>query len=378
MDKKFFIPPEGNRPETTVRSLAERKTDRRKVLAIIFGSAAIAALYKTEKIKKSGKPLLEELVKFFQKRKSEEISEEKTTEVKEEVAESKDNKKEIIDLENLSAQELADKMIEVSGELYRKEDILPKNLINEDLIDAIELRESGGLEKNSYMNEGIENSGAFGVMQLRENTIRDVIEQLHRLVDYKEITPHTSLESTDKLEKLKEIIKMSESHGRAFGSLYIAMLYKVYGIGKDKYEKGDIIGTQKEIASAYKEGPTLVGENPNFVNTKKAKGYYERPLRHLDLLKEVKIGIDAIKFKTDKRELARQITLELDRYRNLRNNKSIQKKLMLEYLKKIKEMEDRIGRELKQSEIKNSIEVFNSRGIRFNAEYIATNKKKAT
>ncbi|MFA6790346.1 MAG: hypothetical protein WCR65_02090, partial [Parcubacteria group bacterium] len=81
-------------------------------------------------------------------------------------------------------------------------------------------------------------------------------------------------------------------------------------------------------------------------------------------------------FKTDKRKLARHLTLEIDRFKT-KEDDEIRKKLIMDYLKKIKKMENRIGRGLENHEIMSAIEALNPGGIRFDASLRAKKNPKS-
>ncbi|MDD3498005.1 MAG: hypothetical protein PHH24_00670 [Candidatus Moranbacteria bacterium] len=379
MKIESYVSPKKNKPEenSSEKPMAgnfEKTMLSRRDFLFGFAVTALSATAITQEPRKVTS-IIEAIGKFF-RRKNYAENKEGLTEKKYDASEIKNEKYETIDLEKLNARELADKMIEISHEIYDKKGFLPEDLVNDHLVDAIELRESGGSIKNVRNPEPLENKGAFGVMQLREAATRDIIEKLHRLVDYREINPHSNLQSTAKLEKIKKIIKESPRHGRAFGAIYVAMLYKIYGIGKEEYEAGDREKALKKIITAYKEGPTLIKKKPNFIKTKPAKDYHERPERHLNFLKEISDGIEAMHFKTDKRKLARHLTLEIDRFKT-KEDDEIRKKLIMDYLKKIKKMENRIGRGLENHEIMSAIEALNPGGIRFDASLRAKKNPKS-
>jgi hypothetical protein len=163
-----------------------------------------------------------------------------------------DKKKEMKDSE---IQNIADHYLNAFKKLSNDNNKFPDDVFDTDLLIAQQCQESRGkIDARSHSN-------AKGVMQNLPSSIVDVTAYLNKLArntgfDWggpKSLT----YKDKDRIKEIEDFLIKKSDYGRAVGKIYLMMLWDHtygYGVGEEKYEKGDKKAAQEQILGAYNAG----------------------------------------------------------------------------------------------------------------------------
>jgi len=224
------------------------------------------------------------------------VSEEGDKMPKEEYMSEQEKSRDILDtdIEGVSekAKDIARELRRVFGKVIGEENFTPEKLLNDDFYIAIQLREA------KYDNNKESNKGAVGVMQNTPISIEDlmrIMEKDYELFLYNGKRTNES-ERGQIAKEMLNIVKADKSgdFSRIFGKLYLMILHKEYGIGKEAVSDEDFLDAQERIASSYNGGVTQ-GKRDKEHWHRESKKYAEMVRGYMDTLKVLSLEMSELK-----------------------------------------------------------------------------------